>query len=147
MPGHACMPSTVYLLTWESNYGDEGEGREHVAVYASEADALLAVTRRERPARFSPEGGYKITAVPFIGAAPDVMACMADEASVELHGFKATITRSGGTDGAVVVYIDGPEESPDREHDELPDGTPRVRILLNDDPVFAAVPYEPRNTL
>jgi hypothetical protein len=64
-------------------------------------------------------------------------------ASVELLGFKATITRSAGADHAVVIFVDGPAEGPDREHHEMPDGSPRCRILLNDEPVYAPVDYRP----
>ena len=64
-------------------------------------------------------------------------------ASVELLGFKATITRSARADHAVVIFVDGPEDGPDREHHEMPDGSPRCRILLNDEPIYAPVDYRP----
>lgn len=70
-----------------------------------------------------------------------VRRVMADESrSCSLHGFTATITRSAGTDQAVVVFIDGPDD--EHEHESMPDGSPRVRIRLNDEPVYAPVPYE-----
>lgn len=62
-----------------------------------------------------------------------------DEVTAELHGVRVIITRSGGGDGAIVVYIDGP----DGDADTMPDGSPRMRILLNDDPVYVGTPYEP----
>ncbi len=65
-----------------------------------------------------------------------------EDVSCELYGFKVTITRSGGIDNAVVIFVDGPEDET-REQDEMPDGSPRCRILLNDEPVYAPVPFEP----
>ena len=64
------------------------------------------------------------------------------EAKVSAEGFTVTITRSYGKDNAVVIFVDGPEEGPLRDHDEMPGGAPRCRILLNDEPVYAAVPYD-----
>jgi hypothetical protein len=64
----------------------------------------------------------------------------APEFTVEGLGLRVTITRSAGADRALVVFIDGPG---DNGRDVMPNGEPRVRVLLNDEPVFAAVPYEP----
>lgn len=66
----------------------------------------------------------------------------ADQVEIEHNGFRVTITRSAGSDEAVVIFVDGPlgEDGAD----EMPDGSPRVRILLNDEPVYQPVPYEHR---
>lgn len=65
-----------------------------------------------------------------------------EEVVAEAHGFRVTITRSAGKDKAVVILVDGPDEGPTRQRDELPDGSPRCRILLNDEPVYKSVEYE-----
>jgi hypothetical protein len=56
----------------------------------------------------------------------------------ELDGLLVTITRSAGPDGALVVFIDGPGED-----DTNADGTPAIRVRLNDDPIYTGRPYEP----
>lgn len=67
----------------------------------------------------------------------------AGEFTLSGHGFEVTITRSAGTDGAVVVLVDGPDRGPSgEERDLLPDGSPRCRVLLNDHAVYEAVPFE-----
>lgn len=58
-------------------------------------------------------------------------------------GYEVTITRSDGADGAVVIFVDGPDEGY-REHDERPDGSPGCRIQLNDERVYTGTPYEPK---
>jgi hypothetical protein len=69
----------------------------------------------------------------------EAIGALRDEsATVELHGFTVTITRSAGPDGAVVIYVDGGTEP-----DIMPDGSPRCRIRLNDEPVYEAVAFEP----
>lgn len=68
---------------------------------------------------------------------------MTKDVTATYKGFTVTMTTSAGTDGAVVIFVDGPEE-PYRVRHEMPDGSPRCRILLNDEPVYKAVPYEPR---
>jgi hypothetical protein len=62
---------------------------------------------------------------------------------VTAEGFTATITRSMGADGAVVIHIDGPDDGPSCARDTMPDGQPRCRILLNDEPVYQAVAFDP----
>jgi hypothetical protein len=65
---------------------------------------------------------------------------------VSARGYTVTVTQSAGADGATVIFIDGPDH-PDPDSEDLngllPDGTPRLRIRLNDGLVFAAVPYQP----
>lgn len=46
-----------------------------------------------------------------------------------------TVTRSAGTDGAVLVFIDTDGEP------NGSDGGPALRVLLNDDEAFVGVPY------
>ncbi len=60
------------------------------------------------------------------------------EATATFHGLTVTITRSAGTDGALVVFIDGP---PDDDHEYNADGSPAIRVLLNDDPIYVGRPY------
>jgi hypothetical protein len=54
----------AWLLTWESEYGDEGEGRVYVAVYDHHDDAVHAQHTLPRPGGYSARGGYELTAVP-----------------------------------------------------------------------------------
>lgn len=61
-----------------------------------------------------------------------------DSRTLTFDDVEVTITRSAGEDGAIVVFIDGPSEA-----DWMPDGSPRMRVLLNDEPIYSAVPYEP----
>lgn len=68
---------------------------------------------------------------------------MSEDVIATYEGFTVTMCTSAGTDGAVVIFVDGPDE-PERERHEMPDGSPRCRIRLNDEPIYAPVPYEHR---
>jgi hypothetical protein len=46
-----------------------------------------------------------------------------------------TVTRSAGPDGAVLVFIDTPNFEPD--------GSPGLRVLVNDGDVFIGRPHQP----
>jgi hypothetical protein len=61
---------------------------------------------------------------------------VADDLNAEIRhsAIEVTVTRSDGADGAVLVIIDGMFNE---------NGQPPLRVLVNDDPVFAQVPYEP----
>jgi hypothetical protein len=67
-----------------------------------------------------------------------------EEATASAQGFTVTVGRSDGPDRAVVIFVDGPEESAVADHDEMPDGAPRCRIWLNDAVLYQAVAHEPR---
>ncbi len=59
-------------------------------------------------------------------------------ARAALLGVEVTITRSAGADNAPVVFVDSdPERIADGERG------PRMRILLNDEPVYEGEPYLP----
>lgn len=45
-----------------------------------------------------------------------------------------TVTRSAGSDGALLILVD--------TYEHLGEASRPLRILVNDDPVFADVPYE-----
>lgn len=67
----------------------------------------------------------------------DGVPCPAVEAmDVEFLGVKVTVTRSAGTDGAVLVMLDT-EFEPDAS-----DGGPGLRVLVNDADVYAGVQYQ-----
>lgn len=63
------------------------------------------------------------------------------ELNAQEFGISITVTRSGGLDGAVVVFVD-------TDADTLSDGPrgPMMRILLNDEPVFVGKEYEPERS-
>jgi hypothetical protein len=66
---------------------------------------------------------------------PDVTGTKASALGVEV-----TITRSGGKDGAIVVFIDTEFE---------PDGSdkgPGLRVLVNDDPAYVGKEHEENRT-
>lgn len=49
-----------------------------------------------------------------------------------------TVTRSAGTDGAVVVFIDTPNWEPNGT-----DGGPGLRVLINDYDTYVGIPHRP----
>lgn len=55
------------------------------------------------------------------------------EAEAEALGVRVSIDSSAGKDGAVIVFIDTEFE---------PDGTPGLRVILNDADIFVGTPYE-----
>lgn len=61
----------------------------------------------------------------------------ANESSCELDGLVVIVTRSAGPDGALVVLIDGPGDA-----DLNADGSPAIRVRLNDDPIYMGRKYE-----
>lgn len=58
-----------------------------------------------------------------------------DVATTDLYGTKVIITRSAGTDNAVVVFIDTEFEP------NASDGGPGLRVLINDDDTYVGKPY------
>ena len=58
---------------------------------------------------------------------------------VEAVGVTVTVTRSGGLDRAPVVFVD----TSDALEGDLGSPGPRIRILLNDHPVYVGVAWEP----
>ena len=55
----------------------------------------------------------------------------------EVEAVGVTVTRSIGSDGAVVVFVDTPFE-PDGS-----DGGPGLRVMINDDPTYVGKDYIP----
>ncbi len=62
---------------------------------------------------------------------------MPTEVTIKFDGLTVTITRSAGTDGALVVFVDGPAAPADSNADD----SPAIRVLLNDDPIYVGRPY------
>lgn len=58
-----------------------------------------------------------------------------DAVSAEGFALTVTITRSHGSDGAVVVFVDTAFE---------PDAPPGLRVLVNDGDAYMGVPYRPQ---
>lgn len=59
--------NAVYVVEWVAEYGDEGEGREVVAVYESEDDARHHANTEPPPYGFSDGGRYHVhEPVPFV---------------------------------------------------------------------------------
>lgn len=65
------------------------------------------------------------------------------DVAIQAEGYEITITRSAGPDGAVVIFIDGPDED-HRDRDGREDGSPGCRVRLNDDPIYVGTAYQPR---
>lgn len=57
--------------------------------------------------------------------------------SIEGFGVAVIVTRSAGSDRAVVVFIDTAFE---------PDGSPGLRVLVNDGDAYIGVPYRTPDT-
>jgi hypothetical protein len=53
----------MWLLIWEAEYGDEGEGREYVAVFDDEQEAQMAADSSRPPEGYSTGGGYVVCTV------------------------------------------------------------------------------------
>jgi hypothetical protein len=128
-------------------WADQVDPHEGVCVYAIDDDdrpqlaaQMLAFAKARQRELASGELSLDEPRLDLVELAGPTLG--APVASIELLGFKATITRSAGADHAVVIFVDGPEEGPDREHHEMPDGSPRCRILLNDEPVYAPVAFK-----
>jgi hypothetical protein len=60
-----------------------------------------------------------------------------NEARTTFEGLEVCITRSAGSDGALVVFIDGPGDD-----DTNRDGSPAIRVRLNDDPIYEGRAYD-----
>jgi hypothetical protein len=60
----------------------------------------------------------------------------ADQQTIEAFGVTVILTRSAGSDGAPVVFVDTSEDL------EGPDG-PRIRVRVNDGPVYVGIPHRP----
>lgn len=59
-----------------------------------------------------------------------------DTATLTFGGVTITVSPSGGTDGALVIFVDTLFE-PDGS-----DGGPGLRVLVNDDDAYIGVPFE-----
>jgi hypothetical protein len=62
-------------------------------------------------------------------------------ARMTFEGLEVCITRSAGADGTLVVFIDGPAN----DTDSNADGTPAIRVLLNDSDLYSGRAYAPKD--
>lgn len=60
-----------YLLTWDADYGDEGEGHAMVGVFGSKEQADLASNTWRAPKGYTERGSYDVTEVPFDPQSPN----------------------------------------------------------------------------
>lgn len=56
---------------------------------------------------------------------------------IEALGVTVAITRSGGLDGAPVVFVDTDDTVAENARG------PEIRVRLNDEPIYVGKPYEP----
>ncbi|MGZ4745671.1 MAG: hypothetical protein ACXVYY_01175 [Oryzihumus sp.] len=66
---------------------------------------------------------------------------MADSDSVELTSIPATINAYRGADGVMVVHVDTSPDLTEASGDADGYGVPRLRVYVNDDPVWQNPPY------
>jgi hypothetical protein len=67
------------------------------------------------------------------------MSTTTSSARMTFDGLEVCITRSAGSDGALVVFIDGPRH----DADSNADGSPAIRVMLNDADLYSGRAYAP----